>query len=207
MLLPKLRNGYLAPPVIIILALITLAVAATLLFQAKFFSKKDQTSVNQTVTTPSPAAKSSPSPASNETANWKSYAGKYVSFKSPPEWSLGPTNGPLGYVYENLKITIAADKEISEFNISDSAADYNEVSKQALKDLDITKSTNITVDGRSGVALTRKGSNYYSYDILVPGSEQVGSFSIHLTTSSSYQQLEKTTNLINQVAQTIKFLK
>lgn len=82
--LPKPRPGYLAPPVVIILAIITIAVAATLILQAKFFSKDKTPS-------PTPIAQISPSPSpkddlssetlvKEETANWKTYSDSSNSF-------------------------------------------------------------------------------------------------------------------------------
>ena len=75
------KRGYLAPPVIIVLALITLGVAATFIFHTIFLAKKDQPSINQTVTTPNPAIKSSPSPTTDETANWKTYRNEKYEFE------------------------------------------------------------------------------------------------------------------------------
>lgn len=93
MLLPKLRNGYLAPPVIIILALITFGVAATFILQTIFFAKDK---------TPSSSVKSSPSPTTDETvytdegsANWKTYTNDKWEWKVtyPENWKIAP-GGP-----------------------------------------------------------------------------------------------------------------
>ena len=91
MFLPK--SGYLSPPVIIVLALIKLAVAATLALQAKFFSVGKNP---EPQSSPSPIVSQSPSQSpdasrepngSMETANWKTYTNINLGFslKYPPE--------------------------------------------------------------------------------------------------------------------------
>jgi len=78
MLLP--RKGYLAPPVVIILALIVLGVAATLIVNAKLFPKPKENPQPQISTQPSPIVSPSPTAdasrepnGSAETANWETY--------------------------------------------------------------------------------------------------------------------------------------
>ena len=92
------RRGYLAPPVVIILALITIAVAATLILQAKFFSKDKTPSlapVAQASVQPSTKTQASPPPQSttDEMADWKTFnegprTDKFINatFKYPSEW-------------------------------------------------------------------------------------------------------------------------
>jgi hypothetical protein len=82
-----MRRGYLTPPVIIILALITLFVAATLLFNT-FLLKGEK----QPTLTPSVLPTPSPKTISDETTNWKTYTNDVLkySLKYPLNW----------YVYE-----------------------------------------------------------------------------------------------------------
>ena len=109
MFLPKkarltIRKGYLAPPVIIVLALITLAVAATLLFQAKFFSAGKTPS-------PSPAAQpspiASPSTTPDEIANWKTYTNVFYGYKLsyPSTAIISEEMKPLGWTGKPEQVT------------------------------------------------------------------------------------------------------
>jgi len=78
------RQGYLTPPVLIILALITLFVAITLYINA-YFAKSAK---NKTLPSPSPTVQKQSSPTLDESANWKVYSNKKVgyTFKYPTGW-------------------------------------------------------------------------------------------------------------------------
>jgi len=99
MFLPKkarltIRKGYLAPPVVIVLAIIVLFVAATLIINAKLFPKSKPSPTPTTQPSPLP----SPSPL-DETANWKTYKNKLFGYqiKYPQEWFIqGPYGGQAG---------------------------------------------------------------------------------------------------------------
>lgn len=105
----KFRTGYLAPPVVIILAIITLAVAATIAAQAIFFKKEP---------TPKPVAqastkpKTSPSPPTtstiDETANWKTYKNERYGFevKHPSNWMETENDTQISFFTNELRFEI-----------------------------------------------------------------------------------------------------
>lgn len=133
MFLPKkdqlnIRSGYLAPPVIIVLALIVLFVAATLIVNAKLFPnpKSSPTPITQ----PSPS--SAPSPI-DETVNWKTYTTKEIgiTLKYPQDYSVEESKFPLGVSFSSK------DKTEGEFGVLKNGGFIN---------IGVTKSKNKSLD-------------------------------------------------------------
>lgn len=84
-----MRKGYLTPPVLIILALICLFVAAALLFNTELLK-----SIKQTSSSPTSSTQSSSKSATDETASWKTFvdpAARY-SLKFPDDWDAKEVN-------------------------------------------------------------------------------------------------------------------
>lgn len=78
------RRGFIAPAVLIILALICLFVAATLLFNTLLLKGQ-----KQPTSTPSVSPTPAPKTMSDETANWKTYTSRYgYSFRYPPDFQV-----------------------------------------------------------------------------------------------------------------------
>ena len=71
-----MRKGYLTPPVIIILALITFGVALTLYFNTNLLKNIK----NKPTPSPESSVQTQPSPTPDETANWKTYTNSNLGF-------------------------------------------------------------------------------------------------------------------------------
>jgi len=86
-----MRRGFLTPPVIIVLAIITFGVAISIYANSILFNTKKEPTQPQNQTSPSPAAVAkSPQPPLDETANWKTYtnAKMGIAIKYSPDFSL-----------------------------------------------------------------------------------------------------------------------
>ena len=103
MFLPK--KGYLAPPVVIVLALIVLFVAATLIINAKLFPKPKQSPRLEVSTQSSPIA--SPSTTPDEIANWKTYTNVFYGYKLsyPSTAIISEEMKPLGWTGKPEQVT------------------------------------------------------------------------------------------------------
>lgn len=79
------RRGYFSPPVVIILALITLAVAAVIYFNRGLILKSKNQQAQPVLTSPSPTSSpdlsSGTSVKEDETANWKTYTDNGFKFE------------------------------------------------------------------------------------------------------------------------------
>lgn len=200
-----MRKGYLTAPVIIILALITLAVAFVVYFNTNLIKQAKNQPELQSQTQTKPSTAPSTSPAADEITNWKTYEGKYAIFKYPPDWRFSSAHpGYGGTVYDYVRFDIP---DVSHFSVGDSAADYKEASEHALKTQPIIESKEIAIDGRKGVAYKRQTENSFSYDLMAPGSENVGSFSIHVTVDLNYRSRNDLFITAEKIATTVKFLK
>ena len=124
MFLPKkarltIGRGYLAPPVVIILALIILFVAVTLIINAKLFPKPNAspTPSNQSSPLPSPSPPSAKqvtqSAKKSETADWETYENQTlkISIKAPTGWKVETSDS------ENLIIVNDFSNEIKLTNV------------------------------------------------------------------------------------------
>jgi len=109
-----MRRGYLTPPVMIILALITLGVALTLYFNTNLLKNIK----NKSTPSSEPSVQDQPSPISDagrepndsaETANWKTYTNTQLGFsiKYPSSWFVYDNETPpcdkgiRGYLFVN----------------------------------------------------------------------------------------------------------
>lgn len=165
------RKGYLAPPVVIILALITLAVAATLLFQAKFFSvgKNPSPTPQPAAISPQPTPKISPqpTPTTDETANWKTYTNtKYkFSFKYPNYAELAYGAGGVGsplYVDENSSSIIVqpikGENSYFGLGINTTNKSLDKIEKDLINDKNNTDFTRVKAGGYEAIRFNYYGS-------------------------------------------------
>lgn len=120
-----MKRGYLTPPVVIILALITLFVAAAIFFNTFLLKglKKEPAPVSTPTIQPSPKSKT------DETANWKTYENKVLkySIKYPPTWYVYelkdyPYEGYPGII-EGSEAIITSFPRFPKFSAGDGSGD------------------------------------------------------------------------------------
>lgn len=95
-----MKKGYLTPPVLIVLALITLFVAAAIFFNTFLLKglKKEP------APSPTPSIQPSPKSATDETASWKKYRNEKYNFQFlyPSDW--GKVDSAFGEFQQNLNV-------------------------------------------------------------------------------------------------------
>lgn len=84
---------------ILIIILITAALGGFVIYQQQSSQPKPN---------PSPQPTAQPSPVSNETADWKTYAGSIYSFEYPSDWTIRENSGD-GYYNQVIQITNSAN--------------------------------------------------------------------------------------------------
>ncbi len=121
--------------------------------------------------------------SNDETANWKTYLGEYVSFKYPPDWKMEKTALFGGAVKENLDLGIPGVE-------SDQVLGFSGVSLNDVKPDDVVREQRIRIGGREGFKWLRKGEDYISYDYVSKGYTSDESFEVHVTVEREDKDLE-----------------
>lgn len=223
------RRGYLAPPVVIILALITLAVAATLILQAKFFSagKNPSPTPPPAAISPTPAPKTSPqpSPTPDETANWETYIYQRlnISIKYPPQfkvtehgaWTFFNTDDEksklekcLAFQEANRYMTIECNSHMLEIDFIESPTHFIS-SKPIADDFQTIKNqrsgsrTDITIDGYQAFYTVGEGIGPSQINNLYVNKDG----KLYQITGSSSIDIQKNMGIYLKMLNTIKFLK
>lgn len=180
-----MRKGYLTPPVIIILALIVLAVAATLLFNSRLAKNiKNEPSPSPT-TSPAAGLSSETSVQEDETANWKTYTGTNYQLRYPANWSYidcssaqygGPCflsedyvsadGDPVNYISTSDQI-FAPMKGTLLTIIKYEAVEGESLSCSSASSEEYIYCKEVTVDGIPAIKILSKSNNQ------VPGGEQI----------------------------------
>ena len=160
-----MRKGYLTPPVLVILALITFFVAIMLYINA-YFAKSAK---NKTLPSPSPTVQkqSSPTPdasrepnGSTETATWKTYTNQTYNFQLqyPKDWLLEEDNKTENYYDAVVKI-ISAEGVISITTIHGidiyQSLSVFDVAKREIMDSGFEYTTEETKIGNLTAAITK----------------------------------------------------
>ncbi len=197
-----MRKGYLPAAAVIILALITLAVAVVIYFNRELILKsKENQPAPPSANQQSPQVSPKLSPTPDETANWKTYNGKYFSFKYPPNWT--DNTGPAKTYPVNLEVIGLRISQNAVFEASYENFSYED----GIKDLTGRKSNNLSIANRETTRFELAGEGE-----PLPTNYSIISFVVRGTNNTSYsivfngKRSEITDELISQILSTFQLL-
>ncbi|MBI4037593.1 hypothetical protein HY382_00935 [Candidatus Curtissbacteria bacterium] len=186
---------------VVLLVLITLIVGAwgTVVY-FKFSPKPSPSPTTLTYQSPEPVVKPSESPPA-KTANWKTYQGKYFSFKHPSHWTENTTS-------ESLRSKLTLETKGLRIGVSVFDADYFDQSyDEALQNFRHRESTQMNIQGKKATKFVTKGIGDplpidYSIVTIVVESIPGRNFQINFNGPNK----EITNELIDQILSTFRFL-
>ncbi len=159
---------------------------------------------SQTSQTPQPTP--SPSSTVDETANWKTYSGRYFSFKYPTTWSTAISTtdqSDIGGYSQVLEITNSRISPNAVFEVTYRNYSYAENVQQHAD----WKAEKLTVGGKEATRFQTDGSGetlpkgYSVITVVIKGSDNT-SYSIIF----NGDRKDITDSLIDQILSTFKFI-
>lgn len=200
--MPNVKRGFYHPTAIIILAVITLSFALVFFINTQYFLRKHQPSptlVAQTTTTPSPSPQKSPTDA---TANWKTYNGKYFSFKYPQKWII--ENALPESAKTHLEMVSIRGSSVVSFTVSAEKDDYQKVIDYA-ETLNNPKVQSVIIGSKTATQLSYKPGDVIAYPMTNVYIKTNGSVVSYYLIAYDLDN-SQTTQEISQILSTFKFL-
>lgn len=185
--------------------LIGILVIAVLVGGAYYLGKQTTSKPQNSVVT-----SVSPTPAPDETANWKTYKSQYMSFQYPTTWSPTQSKSFGGITVEALDLNIPG---ILGTTTGDDTIGFYAPNYDGTKPSDAISSQPINISGKQGMKWIRKGQydaningeggkSFVAYDYATIGYKNSGTFSVHVMLSTEDKNLEKQ---LDQLVKSVKF--